>query len=112
MGASLIHEGDTIDYTPGSVVLSEDVVVQGDLVGVANLDIPAGKKGSLTVSGVFDFTKESGASTAIAAGANVYWDVAEGVAKTDDESAANKLIGKTILAAGDDDETVRVRLSQ
>ena len=112
MGASLIHEGDTIDYTPGGAVASEDVVVQGELVGVANLDIPAGKKGSLTVSGVFDFTKATGAGTAIAAGANVYWDEAEGVAKTDDETGANKLIGKTTLAATDDDETVRVRLSQ
>jgi hypothetical protein len=42
----------------------------------------------------------------------VYWDAAEQVAKTDDESGANKSLGKTVAAAGDDDETVRVRLSQ
>ena len=49
---------------------------------------------------------------AITAGSKVYWDVADAVAKTDDETGANKLIGKTIAAAGDDDTTVRVRLSQ
>jgi len=34
------------------------------------------------------------------------------VAKTDDETGANKLIGKTVLAASDDDAKVHVRLSQ
>jgi len=38
--------------------------------------------------------------------------VADGQAKEDSEAGANKLIGKTILAAADDDETVRVRMSQ
>ena len=32
--------------------------------------------------------------------------------ETDDETGANKLMGKTVVAAGDDDATVRVRLSQ
>ncbi len=53
-----------------------------------------------------------GASTAVAAGANVYWDVADTEAKEDSESGANKLIGKTIAAAADDDATVRVWLNQ
>ncbi len=112
MLARLVHSGNLIDYTPGSDVAAGDIVVQGDLVGVANLDIPTGRAGDLAVAGVFDFPKATGASTAIAAGASVYWDEAEQVAKTDDETGANKLMGKTIAAAGDDDATVRVRLSQ
>ena len=39
-------------------------------------------------------------------------DVADAEAKTDSETGANKLIGKTIAAAGDNDATVRVRMSQ
>jgi len=50
--------------------------------------------------------------TGIAAGLQVYWDEADQEAKTDDETGANKFVGKTVAAAGDDDETVRVRLSQ
>ena len=112
MGAKFIQEGSAIDYTPSSDVSAGDVVVQGELVGVAKLDIEADALGALAVTGVFDFPKTAGVGEAIAAGANVYWDVADGVAKEDDETGANKLIGKSMAAAGDDDTTVRVRMSQ
>ena len=79
---------------------------------VAKLDIASGALGALAVTGVFDVPKTAGVGEAIAAGAKVYWDVADGVAKTDDESGANKYLGKTVAAAGDDDVTVRVRLEQ
>jgi predicted RecA/RadA family phage recombinase len=110
--AQFIHDGKSIDYTPGSNVAAGDVVVQGDLVGIAKLDIASGALGALAVTGVFDVPKTAGSGEAIAAGAKVYWDVADGVAKTDDESGANKYLGKAVLAAGDTDTTVRVRLSQ
>ena len=110
--ATYVHEGKSIDYTPGSDVSAGDVVVQGDLVGIAKLDIAASALGALAVTGVFDLPKTTGVGEAIPAGANVYWDAGDGVAKTDDESGANKGLGKAIAAAGDDDETVRVRLSQ
>ena len=110
--AQFVHDGKSIDYTPGADVTAGDVVVQEDLVGVAKLDIASGALGALAVTGVFDFPKTAGVGEAIAAGAKVYWDVADGVAKTDDESGANKCLGKTVAAAGDDDTTVRVRLEQ
>ena len=81
-------------------------------MGVAKLAIPANTLGSLTVAGVFDFPKATGTGSAITAGANGYWDVAEQVAKTDAASGANKLIGKTTKAAADADASVRVRLHQ
>jgi predicted RecA/RadA family phage recombinase len=110
--ATFVQDGCAIDYTPGSAVAAGDVVVQGDLIGVAKRPIAANELGALAVEGVFDVPKATGGSTAIAAGVNVYWDVAEAVAKTDSESGANKLLGKTVKAAGDSDATVRVRLSQ
>ena len=76
------------------------------------LDHGVSDTGPNSLAGMFDFPKTAGVGEAIAAGATVYWDVADQVAKTDDETGANKLIGKTIAAAGDDDTTVRVRLSQ
>ncbi len=110
--AQFVHDGKSIDYTPGTDVTAGDVVVQEDLVGVAKLDIAADALGALAVAGVFDFPKATGGGSAIAAGALVYWDVADSEAKADDESGANKLIGKIVAAAGDDDATVRVRLDQ
>ena len=110
--ATFIHDGKAIDYTPGANVSAGDVVVQNDLVGIAKLDIAADALGALAVTGVFDLPKTAGAGEAIGAGAKVYWDVADGVAKTDSEAGANKYLGKTVAATGDDDTTVRVRLEQ
>ncbi|HNO80357.1 MAG TPA: DUF2190 family protein [Phycisphaerae bacterium] len=110
--ATFIHDGNSIDYTPGSAVAAGAVVVQGELVGVAKVDIPANGLGALALSGVFDFPKATGMSTAITAGANVYWDAGNSVATTDDDTGNNKLLGKAILAATDDDATLRIRLMQ
>jgi len=107
-----LHDGNAIDYTPSADVTAGDVVVQGELVGIAKLDIVADVLGALAVVGVFDLPKTAGVGEAIAAGAEVYWDEGDQVAKTDAEAGANKKLGKTVAAAGDDDTTVRVRLSQ
>jgi len=110
--ATFVHDGRSIDYTPASAVTAGAVVVQGELVAVAKTPIAANALGALAVTGVFDFPKATGAGSGIAAGKNVYWDVAEAVAKEDAEAGANKLIGKTVKAAADADTTVRVRMSQ
>jgi predicted RecA/RadA family phage recombinase len=108
--AVFVHEGASIDYTPGADVAAGDVVVQGDLVGVAKLDIKANKLGALAVEGVFDFAKATGAGTALAAGTTVYWDDAANVVTS--TAAGNKQIGKVVKAATDADATVRVRMNQ
>jgi len=112
MGAIFKQTGEAIDYTPAMDVASGDVVVQGELVGVAKLDIKTGTLGALHVSGVFDFPKATGAGTAIAAGAKVYWNEAAKVATEDPAAGANKYLGKTAAEAGDDTAFVRARLSQ
>jgi len=108
--ATFVHEGASIDFTPAADVAAGDVVVQGDLVGVAKLDIKANKLGALAVEGVFDFAKATGAGTAIAVGALVYWNDAANQATT--TATGNKQIGKSVRAAGDNDTTIRVKLSQ
>ena len=111
--ARFIHLGDAIDHTPpsgGDDVEAGDVVVQGDLVGIARLKIPAGKLGALAVRGVFDVTKATGSDTDMDAGAKVYWDASnQRATKT---ASGNTLMGKAVAAAGEADEQVRVRLSQ
>ncbi|AQT67939.1 hypothetical protein STSP2_01091 [Anaerohalosphaera lusitana] len=111
MTAVYKQRGDAIDYTPDVDVTAGDVVVQGDLVGIAKLDIAAGELGALAVVGVFDVPKATGVGEAIAAGAKLYWDEVDSQATTSDGSGANKYMGKCILAAGDDDTAVRLRLS-
>jgi len=110
--ARFIHEGNSIDYTPGSDTAAGTVVVQGELVGVAARDIKANKLGALTVKGVCEFAKQTGGSTAITAGALCYWDAANTRATTSAAAGANKLIGKCVIAAADADALVRIRMSQ
>jgi predicted RecA/RadA family phage recombinase len=110
MIATYVQDDDYIDYTPGADVAAGAVVVQGDLIGVALRPIPANTLGALAVEGVFDVPKASGASTAIAAGVNVYWNAGAQQATT--TASGNKLLGKTTKAAVDADTTVRVRLLQ
>ena len=112
MTATFIHEGNSIDYSPAADVVAGQVVVQGELIGVAKIDIKANALGALAVTGVFDFPKAVGASTAIAEGLDVYWDDAANEATTDSATGANKRIGRTIAAAGDNDAVVRIRMSQ
>lgn len=106
--AVFVQDGTSIDYTPTTDVAAGDVVVQGDLVGIATQDIPANTLGTLKVEGVFDVVKQSGA--AISTGALVYWDATNQVATT--SATGNKLIGKCIKAAAAADATVRVKMSQ
>lgn len=108
--AVFVQEGDQIDYTPASAVAVGDVVVQGDLIGIAKQPIAANAPGSLAIGGVFDFPKAQ--DTAFAAGDKAYWDATNKLAVPSDGGGANKFLGKTIVAAGSGPTTVRIRLSQ
>ena len=112
MTAIFKQRGDAINHVPTSDVSAGDVVVQEDLIGIAKLDIKANTLGVLVLTGVFAIPKATGSGEAIAAGAKVYWDETNLLATTDDASGANKFLGKSILAASDDEATVQVRLLQ
>jgi predicted RecA/RadA family phage recombinase len=104
--------GNQIDYTPSADVAAGEVVVLGDLVGVAERAIAANVLGSLTIAGVRDFAKPTGAGSAsgMTFGAKVYWDDTNNVATV--TASGNKQIGKIVRTAADADATVRCLLSQ
>ena len=110
--ARFIQDGKSIDYTPGAEVAAGDVVVQGDLLGIAKLDIAAGQLGALAVMGVFDVPKATGEGTDIAVGAKLYWNAADNRAEKTDGSGAHKTLGKAVRSALTTDATVRIRLEQ
>ena len=112
MIATYIQTGNHIDYTPAADLALGEVIVQGELVGIAPYAVGAGQPGSLAVTGVFDLDKASGAGTAIPAGTKIYWDAAQKQAVTSDGGGANKYVGKSIHDAADTASAVRVRLSQ
>lgn len=102
--------GDMVDYTPSGAVAAGDVVVQGDLVGVAPVAIAAGVKGALAVAGVITFPKSPGSSTALAAGTKVYWSTGSEVVT--ETSHGNKYVGKVVTAVTNAATEVDVRLEQ
>lgn len=106
--AAFVHEGAAIDYTPTADVSAGDVIVQGDLIGVARLDIKANVLGALAVIGVFDFAKAT--NVAYTVGQILYWDDTNDIVST--TATGNKQIGKVVRAAATTDPTVRARLSQ
>ncbi len=117
MNAVFRQRGDAIDYIPVSDVNAGDVVVQNDLAGIAKLDIKAGERGALALTGVYTIPKATGAGTAIDAGVKLHWNASGAVVTPDADDGgtpptAYPYLGKSILAAGDDDETVQVRLHQ
>ena len=71
MQARFIHDGKAVDFFPETDIPAGTVIVEGDLVGVTKVDIPAGRLGALHVVGVYDIAKND---TAISLGSNVYWD--------------------------------------
>ncbi len=69
-GLVLTYENGT-----GSAISAGDVVVTGDTVGVANVDIANGDSGALSIEGVHEVAKVSG--TAWVQGDSLDWDASE-----------------------------------
>ena len=83
MSGNFVQPGNVIDHVAAATIASGDVVVIGQMLGVALTDIANGATGSVQINGVFTVPKVSGA--VIAAGESLVWDVSAG--KFDDNLA-------------------------
>jgi predicted RecA/RadA family phage recombinase len=111
-----VQIGDTITVTvtDDAGVKSGDVVALGSLAGVAYADAAKDAPVEVRLEGVFELPKPAGA---IAAGAKVYYNPTDKVATTASShgttpTVAHIPLGHSIMAAGDTDALVRVRLFQ
>lgn len=70
---NMIRRGQTLTWrnSTSALVKGGDLVIVGDVVGVAAVDITAGATGALKMEGVFRLPKDG---AAIAVGARVYVD--------------------------------------
>lgn len=113
--AAVVHsQGCAVDYTPSGAESVGDVVVQGQLVGVATRDIAANALGALYLEGVFNVVKANGA---IDVGDALYWDAdgnpqggTAGTGCATTTAATNTFIGRAVAAAGATDEYVTTKL--
>ncbi len=109
--AKFKHEGKFIDYTPGAAVPQGTVVLlsggtAGKMVTVAPTDLVANEKGSVQVSGVWEFDKLT--TDVMTVGDKVYWDA--GNSRMTLTAGANTLAGVCVAAAGNGITRVLVRL--
>lgn len=106
--AEYLHRGDTINYKNAgdAKIEANQIVLVGELVGVAGTEIPAGETGSLFITSIWDFPKDS---AEIAAGAPVYYTDDGGASATKGSGAVK--IGHAVQAAAADDTTVRVKIN-
>ncbi|WP_051650229.1 DUF2190 family protein [Selenomonas sp. AB3002] len=87
------QKGDNIDFTASSDVGYMDVVPLEDRVGVALEDIPAGKTGTITLTGTFKMPAGAGE---IKQGEKVYWDGTNEVVTA--TSSSNTFVGYSVIA--------------
>jgi predicted RecA/RadA family phage recombinase len=107
MTTKYVQEGEVIDYTAGSEVVSGQVVLMGKRIGVAIAAIPAGASGALAVSGVFTLAKLS--TDVVAQGDLLYWD--NGNSRLTTTVGANTLAGFAWEAAGSGVATVKTKIN-
>lgn len=107
--ATYWQRGETIDHknVTDAVIEANTIVVIGKKIGIAGTDIPAGETGSLHVTGVYKLPKA--ASTAIDAGALVYWDASANNITT--TAGTNVLAGFAAETVAADAATVAVKIN-
>lgn len=73
--ALFIQQGSAIDYTPATDVAAGEVVVLGELIGVATTPITAGEQGALALEGVVEcLTEEPSVDGFASVGDPAYWN--------------------------------------
>lgn len=113
MAANFVQPGNVVEYTAGGTIAAGDVVVVGDTLGVALVDMGSGDVGAVQITGVFNVPKVSGA--VIKQGEKLVWDSS---AKAFDDSAATPATGDVsgasavaFEAAGNGATTIAVRFT-
>ena len=106
MKARFYQDGKTIDYTPTAALAAGDVVVLGNIIGIAQTDVPANTLTGLDIEGVFEFVKK--ANDVVTAGALIYWDTENKVATI---SAGEVVAGIAVEASAATTGYVRVKIN-
>lgn len=103
----LIQNPGCFDYTNAgeTAIKSGDVVIVGDIVGVAIRAIAPGETGAVSVEGIYELDKDD---AAITLGAEVYINTTSGKASA--TSTGGKKAGYAVAAAAATDTTVQVIL--
>lgn len=103
---NFVQAGSALTIPAPANVASGDVVIVGNIIGIANAAAASGADLDVTTTGVFNLPKVSG--DVFAVGATVYFNTATKLATT--TASGNTAIGTAVAAAGVGAALVKVRL--
>jgi predicted RecA/RadA family phage recombinase len=103
---NFIANGKVLEVTATAAITSGAAILVGDIVGVPIISAAIGEKASVSIEGVYELPKATGA---IAQGKKVYWIVA--TSNFTGTAGSNVLAGIAYEAAASADTTVKVALS-
>src|SRR3974390_2875721 len=103
---NFVQEGDVLTVTAAAAVSGGDVVIIGDLAGIACTDAAIDESVEVNMEGVYTLPKAAGAVTQ---GAKLYWDSENKVVTT--TAGSNAALGHAAYAADAAGPTVQVRLA-
>ncbi len=92
---NFVQNGSSLDLTASAAYSSGELVIEGNLVGVAVTDIASGEVGAVSVTGVFEFDKEAAAT--LAQGDIAYYDSST---KKLDDTTSNPAVGFVVSVTG------------
>ncbi len=92
---NFVQNGNALDLTASAAYASGELVIEGEIVGVAVTDIASGEVGAVSVTGVYEFDKESAAT--LAQGDKAYYDSST---KKLDDNTSNPCVGTVVAVSG------------
>lgn len=104
---NFIQPGNAIDVTATADIASGELVVVGQLAGVATTSALSGEKVAICIDGVYELPK---GSATLAAGAKVYYDDTNNVVAS--TATGNTFIGYATQAAATGDSSAMVLLAR
>lgn len=109
MARNFVHNGNIPTVLAPWNVNSGDVVIIGQMFGIAQSSAASGANVAIQTGGAHTLRKLNGASTSIAAGANCYWDNTN--SNVTFSATSNTRLGVALVAAANADVSITVRLN-
>ena len=103
---NFLQAGSNLSIPAQAILAAGDVVLAGDIIGIAAGDAAIGAIVDVATTGIFTLAKTS--TDTFAVGAKAYWVVA--TKKITSTSASNTHIGTVTEAAGNGAATAKVRI--
>jgi len=106
---NFVQNGSTIEWTNGSTAVSSgDVVIVGDLVGIAAVDIANGATGAVYIEGVYEVA--CNAADTITQGMTLTWDASASEFVDTNTPASGDNVGGVVAIEDDRGALVSVKL--